>query len=355
MLPYFILLAIVVVVAYFTFEENKPQKLGTILLFIILSLFGGLRDARVGTDTGGYTRNFEQYRYLKRILGNGFAALTEEPGFYYLQKWLGEISNEYVVFLMGISVIFCFFVLRSICRNSSLPVLSLFVFITLGYYTFFFNAARQGLAMSIYMMAIPFLLKKRFWPYTLIVLAAALFHKTIVIAIPLYFVFTMKYSIKSLLLMIGGGLLVGFMLPNLLSFSSTLEDRYILYTVGSAVGGYMLTLFYIVLAVFFVIQRGQIKPRALPRYDVYLHMLITGSTIYLVVMLTRSYVELTRFAAYFQIASVFLWAMIVKERQTPLSPLVYMVAIAGHLGFFAIFLSRMANLTPYLLNSKLFN
>ena len=84
-------------------------------------------------------------------------------------------------------------------------------------------------------------------------------------------------------------------------------------------------------------------------------MLVVGSAVYVLVALTRSYVELTRFAAYFQIACVFLWPMIVRERRTPLSPLVYVVAVVGHLGYFAIFLSQMANLTPYLLNPNLFS
>jgi hypothetical protein len=84
-------------------------------------------------------------------------------------------------------------------------------------------------------------------------------------------------------------------------------------------------------------------------------MLVVGSAVYLMVALTGSYVELTRFAAYFQVASIFLWAMLVRERRTHLSPFVYVVAIVGHLAYFAIFLSQMANLTPYLWNPNLFN
>lgn len=387
MLPYFIFLAVVLLLAYLSFMGNRPSKsfkkirlvkslkrnspnrsvkrikfkrnrlnkIFIVLLFLVMTCFAGFRSSVVGTDTGGYAGHFEDASFEDKDLGTGLAMLTEEPGFYYLEKVLSGLSNDYVWLLTGIAAVFCFFALRSISRNSAMPALSLFVFITLGYYTFVFNAARQGLAMAIYMTAIPFLIQKRFWPYTLIVLCAAMFHKTIVVAIPLYFVFRMKYSWKSLVVVIGGGLLVGYQLPNILSFSSTLEDRYLLYTVGRATGGYMLTLFYVILAVFFVLQRRYINKESLKRYDIFLHMLVVGSAIYIVVALTGSYVELTRFAAYFQVASIFLWAMLVRERRTPLSPLVYVVAIIGHLGYFAIFLSQMANLTPYLWNPNLFS
>ena len=353
MLPYFIFLAIVLFLAYLSFMEDKPNKAIIVLLFLVMTCFAGFRSSVVGTDTGGYTRHFENSSFKNKNLGTGLAMLTEEPGFYFLQKVLSGMSNDYILLLTGIAAVFCFFVLRSISRNSTMPALSLFVFIPLGYYTFVFNGARQGLAMAIYMMSIPFLMQRRFWPYVLVVLCAAMFHKTIVVAIPLYFVFRMSYSLKSFVVVLCGGFCVCYLLPIFLSFSSTLEIRYMIYTETSATGGYFLTLFYVILAVFFILQRRLINEEALEQYDIYLHMLIVGSAIYVVVTLTGSYVELTRFAAYFQVASIFLWAMLIRERQTPLSPVVYVVAILGHLGYFAIFLSRMANLTPYLFNEHL--
>ena len=335
--------------------NNKPKDVGMLFLLTIMSLFAGLRSSEVGTDSAGYARTFETHLYADRQLEQGLSMLTDEPGFFYLQKFLGTLSNDYAILFIGIAVIFSFFVLNAIRRNSVMPLFSLFVFVTLGYYTFVFNAARQGIAMAIYMMAIHFLITRKFWKYVLVVLLAALFHKTIIIAIPLYYVFTMKYSVRTLALVLGGGILIGYLLPSFLTFGATLEDRYALYVTGDATGGYMLTLFYVVLSVFFILQRKYIRFAALPIYDVFLLMLITGSAIYLVVSLTGAYVELTRFAAYFQLGCVFLWAMLAKNRIKPLSPVVYIAAVLGHLGFFAIYLTKMANLTPYLFNPTLFN
>ena len=356
MLPYYSFLTILAIIAFMAFgTKNRTNNVGFLLLLIVMSLFAGFRSSVVGTDSAGYARTFETLSYADRQLEPGFAMLTDEPGFFYLQKILGSFSNDYLVLFTGVAFVFCLFVLFAIRKNSVMPLLSLFIFVTLGYYTFVFNAARQGIAMAIYMTAIQFLLTRKFWKYVIVVLIAALFHKTIIIAIPLYFVFTMKYSIKTLSLVFGGGLLIGYLLPSFLAFGATLEDRYALFVTGDATGGYMLTAFYIILSLFFIFQRRVMKQEVLPAYDVFLLMLITGSAIYLVVSLTGAYVELTRFAAYFQLGCIFLWAMLAKDRLRPLGGIVYIVAIIGHLGFFFIYLTRMANLTPYVFNPMLFS
>ena len=356
MFPYYCFLIILLTIASLTSgTKNRLNNIGFCLLLIIMSLFAGLRSSVVGTDSGGYARSFESFSYAHRQLEQGISMLTDEPGFFYLQKILGSFSNDYVVLFTGVALIFSVFVLMAIRKNSEMPLFSLFVFVTLGYYTFVFNAARQGLAMAIYMTSIQFILSRKFWKYVIVVLIAAMFHKTIIIAIPLYFIFTMKYSVKTLILVFGGGLVIGYLLPTFLAFGSTLEDRYALYVTGDATGGYMLTAFYIILSTFFIFQRRFIKCEVLSTYDVFLLMLIIGSVIYLVVSLTGAYVELTRFAAYFQVGAVFLWPMLVKNRLRPLGKLVYIIVAVGHLLFFAIYLTRMANLTPYVLNPSLFS
>ena len=354
MLPYFIFLLLSLFFCWLAVRKQKVHYWGIFVLLALMTLFAGLRSAEVGTDSGAYARSFESERYELREFPSGIEALTEEPGFYYLNVWLGSISSEYSILFIGIAFIFTSLFLISIFKQSEYPLLSLFVFITMGYYTFVFNAARQGLALAIYMLAIPSIINKQFWKYTIIVLIAALFHKTIIIAIPLYFFFTMRFSSRSMLIALLGGVIIGYMLPAILDYSATLEDRYELYTTGSATGGYLLTVFYVVLATFFIIQRRRINNESLKRYDIYLHMLIIGSAIYLIVLLTRSYVEITRFAAYFQVASIFLWPILLRESKVRIDPFFASFVILGHLGYFAIYLSKMANLTPYLFNPSFF-
>lgn len=355
MLPYFIFLFLVSVIAVFAYEGQRRNYFLIFILYLVCSLFAGARNIQVGTDTGSYARSFEDRSYLYREIEPGLLGLRDEPGYYYLQKALGLISNDYSVLLIGIALVFCLFVFLAISKYSKSPVLSLFVFITLGYYTFVFNAARQGIAMSIYMLSIPYLLERNFWKYSVVVFCAALFHKTIIIALPLYFIFSMRFSLRSLFIVLFGGISVGLLLPSLLDYGASLETRYELYADSVATGGYLLTVFYVALALFFLYQRQFIYQDVIEQYDVFLHMLLIGSTIYLIVTLSGAYVELTRFAAYFQISTVFLWPMIIRNSTRPLKGLWLAIALIGHLGYFYIFLSQMANLVPYSLNPEILN
>src|SRR5699024_5536761 len=67
---------------------------------------------------------------------------------------------------------------------------------------FFFNGARQGLAAAVCFLAIPFLLERRFWPYLILILVAATFHRTALVTIPLYWLASPKVDKKRLFYLI---------------------------------------------------------------------------------------------------------------------------------------------------------
>lgn len=168
------------------------------------------------------------------------------------------------------------------------------------------NAALQGIAVGIYMLSFPYLLKHDFKRYALVVLAAAMFHKTVVVTLPMYFLFTRGYSVKNIAFLIGGSVLLTSMLPVLLNYGASVEQRYQLYLEESQGGGEMLMFFYVAMGAYFILQRKFIGNEVKQKYDSYLMMFISGSTIYLIVVIMGLYIELTRFAAYFQVAAVFL-------------------------------------------------
>lgn len=348
MTPYYIFLVIAILFAYCSSKRPKNMLLlyGTLAVMV---LFAGLRSAEVGTDAAGYARSFEEGR--AELQGGWKEQITDEAGFYYLNKFLGTLSSDYAVLFLGIALLTYTCVLIAIRRETSDLSIPLFIFITLGLYTFVFNAARQGIAVGIYMLSFKYLFedgKASFLKYCAIVLIAALFHKTVIIALPLYFLFKLHFSFKMLALIALVGATVGALLPNFLVFAATLEGRYVLYST-SADGGEMLTLFYVLITTFFIIRRGDIDKHYLNKYDVYLNMMLFGTMIYVVVQYYGAYIELTRFAAYFQVASIFLWSYIYRSKKKPRDIFSFAI-IAGHLTFFYIFCSRMANLVPYITN-----
>lgn len=374
MLTYYIFLALAIG-AYAIYQKHYGNRFFLAIAALILILFAGLRDASVGTDTGAYTRGYANMKieedeeglnivYDKddpmappEMEGESFwEKIQDEPGFYYL-KLLGlTISDNYAALLTLVALVVTCCFLGSLRMVSQNELVSLFVFITLGLYTFSFNAERQGIAVAIYSLSFPFLIKKKLLPYCGIVLLAALFHKTIIIALPLYFLFTMKFSWKSALMIIVGVAVVTALMPRLIDYGTSLEDRYQLYVITdeTAGRGLGLTAFYALLTVFFVWQRQYIDERLLCRYDVFLHMMICASIIFLVVSAMGLYVEVNRFAAYFQIAAIFLWAELFANPKRKLRWDIIAIFIIGHLIYFYIFTDRMAGLTPFEWNTTLF-
>ena len=352
MTPYYLFLAIVMAIAFYSSEKtwNKPLLFSAL---VVMVLFAGLRSSEVGTDAMGYARSFIKGR--QALEGSLTEQVTDEVGYYYLDKYLSAISKKYVVLFMGIALLTYSCVLTAIKRETDRIVIPLFVFITLGLYTFVFNAARQGIAVAVYMLSFKYLFEsgwKGFMKYGAFVLIAALFHKTVIVAMPLYFLFRLRFSAKYLLLIVVLGYVLGSLMPAFLSYASTIEHRYALYSL-SGHGGEMLTLFYGLISVFFIYWRRYVDEDYLERYDVFLNMMIFGTLIYIVVQFNDLYIEMTRFAAYFQVASIFLWAFIYQSENRPRE--IYSAAIVlGHLVYFHIFCSRMANLVPYKLNPEVF-
>lgn len=372
MLPYYIFLAVIMAL-YAIYQRDRTNKVALAATAVVFIAFAGLRDSTVGTDTGGYTRSFKSSK-LQEVIDDIsvnkedplapptlegdtlWEKLTDEPGFFIIQVFGRILYDNYAVLLLLVALIVCIGTLGGIHLVSQHELVSLFVFITLGLYTFSFNAERQGIAVAIYCLAIPYLIKRDFLRYTLVVAVAALFHKTIVVALPLYFLFTMRFSFKSILLIVVGvGLLTAFM-PRLIEFGSSLEARYRLYTITdeTASRGLGLTAFYTILAVFFLWWRQFMDRRLLRRYDVFLHMIICAAVIYLVVAGMGLYVETNRFANYLQIAAMFLWADVFANPKHRPSWGMTIMFVLGHLIYFYIFTDRMAALTPYALNETLF-
>lgn len=353
-LPYFIFLGVTITI--YSFQRNFHVKAifnpAIILALLSMALFAGLRDRYVGTDTATYVYGFSNV-LNESLEGNFSEIFFEEPGYYLLEVFVHLFTDQYWGLLFAVAVICSVNVLYIINKYSENKVLSLFIYITLGYYLFCFNAARQAIALSIYMLALPCIEKKQIVKYCIIVVIAAMFHKTILIMLPMYFILRMRYSWKSVSLIVILGFIIASALPGLIVSVSQIDEKYMLYASMKATGGYLLTSFYILLTIFFMIMRTNVVKEKIKEYDIFLLMLICGSVIYLVVLLTGAYIEITRFAAYFQIASIFLFAKIFNSNKHLVNIGVMTMICVGCLIYFYIFVTTMADLIPYTVNKEL--
>lgn len=322
------------------------------MIFVALTLVAGLRDVEVGTDSYNYFFQFRDKDAFAQL--NIFKDLTHEVGFDILLGISQTIGTNYASLFLVIAATVYSVAIISIKKSSESMFISMFVYIALCLSSFCYNGARQGIAIAIHMFSLQHLIRGNFKKYCLIVLLAALFHKTIIVALPLYFLFRRGYNGKTIWYMILATTILTFLLPYLLIYASTLEDRYVGYLEKGNGGGIYLTLAYDIMAAFFIYARKFIGEGGKRKYDTYLLMFLCGSLIYNIVVLGNLYIEISRFSAYFLVSAVFLWPMIFKSNLRGARLLVKYCFFIGHLVFMYVFYSRMAALLPYMFNRSLF-
>jgi hypothetical protein len=342
------------IVLYGNPKENRYIKLNDFSIVftgILLSLFAGFRSDYVGTDTSNYIYYFDVFarNQTSYIRGN------LEIGFFYLQKIALLISSDYWSILLVIALLSVFLYFFTIQKLSVNIRLSIFLFLTLAIYLFFFNGARQGIAISIASISTIYVIRKKMWWFLTCIVLASFFHRTALIMIPFYFILRRPYNKTNLILY----LIIGFLSFTLISKITSLFDdevaaRYNVYNTRGARGGELLSLFFIGITIFLIKIRKQIHQTNLKFYDTYLNFCLFNSIIYLVVLITASDVNFIRLTNYFSIGFVLIWPIVFKDVNLFKQQSFKILFVFLHVLFYGFFIFKMAHLNPYILNSNIF-
>jgi transmembrane protein EpsG len=351
MILYFILLAFIMLLL-FTPEKNKGSKssdVGIYVSVILLTLFAGLRNRSVGTDTGNYVYYFET-----RSEGI-FATTNIEMGFLLLEAIAGFISSNYWSLLTVIAFVCATaytYLIKKVSVNASL---SFFLYITLGSYLFFFNGARQGIAGSILAIALVFLIRRKLFWFVFWVLIASLFHRTVLIMLPFYYILTLKYSTgRMIVFSVASFIGLSFLSFFVSFFDDGVAERYGAYIDRGATGGFLLGLFFTVISLLLIYLRNRIPKEIQKIYDVYLNLCVFNSLIYLVVIVLGVDVNFLRFSQYFLAGYVLIWPLIFKYTPLGKDRVFKYVFFMAHLGFYTVYLSKMSRMIPFMFNLELF-
>jgi len=146
-----------------------------ILLVIVLTLFAGLRTSY--NDTYNYIRIFNDLPGLKEFFSEPEnRKLLGNPLFYFFANVVKDLTHnsQVMIFVASLFTQACF--VCFIKRYSSNFTFSIFLYFTLGTFLLSLGALKQTLAMAILTLAIPYLEKKKWLQYYLIVFAAMLMH-----------------------------------------------------------------------------------------------------------------------------------------------------------------------------------
>jgi hypothetical protein len=355
MIPYFVILFLVLFLLNIEGILYKNKKSFNLLIFIvafILIIFEGLRSKSVGTDTASYIDSFNQsFHYNKSIF---ILKTSLEIGYLSLQLLATKISSNYWSILTVISFFSVLSYFKSIRTLSYNFKVSIFIYLTIGTYIFVFNGARQGIAAAICSLAIVEVFNKNKIKYILWVLLASQFHKTALILLPFYFIFNSKFSIKKvIIILVLASISLKLLAPILTLFSEETNNRYTQYIDRNASGGYLFSLFYIVLTLLFILFRKQISKDNIKYYDICLYICIMSSLIYLEVITTGIDINLMRLTLYFSMGYILIWPIIFKDVKIFKYRAIKFSFYLVHIVFFYVYLATQSRLIPYNFNNNI--
>lgn len=156
---------------------------GTALLFLF-TVLTGLAALRidVGNDYGNYVNTFHE------IYVGGY--VVTEPGFNLLVRFLYTLSGgeNYLLVFGFFAAATTFLFLKAMYDQSLDFPLSFALFMLLGLYFRTFNTVRYYFVLAITLYSLRYVLKREYGKFMLLILGAALFHKSVLVVIPLYLI-----------------------------------------------------------------------------------------------------------------------------------------------------------------------
>ena len=161
---------------------DRQQARNMVSMTAVYCLMTGVSACRiaVGNDYWVYRDNFKliaQGRYV-----------SSEVGFNYIVKWMQELFgyDRYLPIFALFSIITVFFFVKALHDQGESFAFSLYLLMTGGFYFNSLNSVRYYLALAIALYAMKYVLRGAYGKFTLCILAGALFHKSVLLVVPVY-------------------------------------------------------------------------------------------------------------------------------------------------------------------------
>lgn len=148
-------------------------------VYLLLAGVSACRIA-VGNDYWVYRDNFNLIAQSRKV--------SSEFGFNYIVKWIQQLFgyDKYLPVFAFFSIITVFFFVKALRDQGSYFAFSLFLLLANGYYFNSLNSVRYYLALAIALFSIKYVLRSEYIKFVVFILFGAIFHKTILLVIPVY-------------------------------------------------------------------------------------------------------------------------------------------------------------------------
>lgn len=309
---------------------------------LVLMLFFSMRNYTVGTDTIVYVSNFRSYVDASYYVINP----DVEYGYQLYEKFILSFTKNYFWFFFIISFFVISSYLYTIRKISINYILSLYVYITFGFYTFFFNGLRQGVAMAICFFGLPYLIDKRIIVYSFIVFIASFFHISALVMIPLYFIVNSKFKLELKFFVC---LLTSILLSQvLIEYFSQNNLRYEHYAEESEKsGGYLTLIFYSLIGLVVYFSGTKIRQIDIS-FNKFEQILLCGLALVLpIALLGTDPSGPQRILYYFVSTVIFLIPFLLRKYESIYLKLLFIIL---SFIYFILITMRFSNLYPYTIN-----
>ena len=185
----------------------------------ILAFFMMLRNPSVGVDTKFYDYIFEQFREIpfRDVFTARLYAVSSlswgidfEPGFRLMNKVLSLFFADGQAIIVFSSILIMILLYVFIKNESPLAMLSVWLYITLGYFQTEMNVSRNAMGILICLLALPLIEQKKWRAYIFLVLLGASLHQTVLFFLPVYLLLSrVPLTWKRSVLFMGGSLVLG--------------------------------------------------------------------------------------------------------------------------------------------------
>ncbi|MGL6064072.1 MAG: EpsG family protein [Fusobacteriaceae bacterium] len=179
-----LLIFILLILQFIFFSGTKYEKKMLLVPTIFLFLFGGLRKG-----IGGYDYYVYEYFYNLPKDQNPY---NYEIAFVKLRNLFQMLGFNYNYFLMFLSFLFIFTLYYLFITYSTQPTFSLLIYFSLFYFWQNFTILRNFIAIIIFWLGIKYIVENNFIKYIVLCIVAFLFHKSAIIAFPMYFILKLK-------------------------------------------------------------------------------------------------------------------------------------------------------------------
>jgi len=225
MLPYIVLFFVPTIV-YFLFGKRNPKAKGPLFFMMLaVALFVGFADMLGGYDRYIYAELFDRLADNRQagvpiVHSAIFGLYSKEMGYVILNWLITFITQNRYIFILILTIIMYALLYDTFKRYMTNYYLGLTIFFGLWFF-FTFTYLRQVMGAVIAFTSIKYIIERKFWKFSLVMLIAFSFHNSAIIFFPMYFVPIRKFTVPQILIVMGICLLIGVS-----GFASNLYEIY---------------------------------------------------------------------------------------------------------------------------------